>query len=160
MVSSPMTPTSSPHPEVLGHGEGDPRTSTIKAQSGPNLKTSSSPSPQSTAHKPGARSSMGVADELVALLAVFCDDLVIYMSIWRQQPPPPGRSPCTTLFILSNHPRWQALCLWCPMSMKQLLLSWQLLTLQLSPASPLQPCLPGATMFADPEVDAMYVHYT
>ena len=55
---------------------------------------------------------------------------------------PPGRSPCTTLFILSNHPRWQALCLWFPMSTKQLLLSWQLLALQPSSASPLQPCLP------------------
>ena len=62
------------------------------------------------------------------------------LSIWRQQPPGPG--PCTTLFILSNHPRWQALCLRCPMSTKQLLLSWQLLMLQPSPASPLQPCLP------------------
>ena len=54
----------------------------------------------------------------------------------------PCESVWTTLFILSNHPRWHALCLWCPMSTKQLLLSWQLLALKPSPASSLQPCLP------------------
>ena len=90
----PHSPDSSqwhphPHPEVLGHGEGDPRTSTIKAQSGPNLMTSGSPSPQSiahksTAHKPGARPPMGWQMSWWPCLLCYVTTL---LSIWTQQPP-------------------------------------------------------------------------